>query len=372
MCFHSLQAQDNSDHHTLTLNGFVKNLQMVNFYDDFHDTYSSNMFHNRISAKYKIHDAISIRSDIRNRLFWGNEEYLRSIRETLNRKPGVLGISEILVDNNDLLVHSVLDRMSITFSPKHWNITIGRQRINWGIHNVWNPNDIFNTYNILDFDYEERPGCDAIRIEHVKEQYAIELAIKPDTSFNRSIAAILVKSEIGGYDLQFLSGLYRSDFIIGGGWAGNIGDAGFKGEYTYFHPVEQTEHSTPSLSVSLQLDQTFENDWYCSIGALYNSNNQLQSLSSISSTELSPKNIFPFESSFFVGIQKQFTPIHAAGCSIIYSPFNNTMIAVPSISYNVADDIDIDFIGQLFFSKDENMQYSNLLTSLFFRSRWSF
>lgn len=29
---------------------------------------------------------------------------------------------------------------------------------------AWNPNDWFNTYNYFDFDYEERPGTDAIRV----------------------------------------------------------------------------------------------------------------------------------------------------------------------------------------------------------------
>jgi hypothetical protein len=120
------------------------------------------------------------------------------------------------------------------------------------------------------------------------------------------------------------------------------------------------------------LDQTFAYDWYCSVGALYNQNATQQSFMGISKNNLSPKNMFPFELSYFIGVQKQLTPIHNIGCSLIYSPYNNALIAIPSVAYNIADNIDIDFIGQFFFFRNDLKLYTNLATSLFLRSRWSF
>ena len=58
------------------------------------------------------------------------------------------------------------DRLFIEWNKEKWNIRIGRQRINWGINLAFNPNDIFNAYNFLDFDYEERPGVDAARVQY--------------------------------------------------------------------------------------------------------------------------------------------------------------------------------------------------------------
>ena len=60
------------------------------------------------------------------------------------------------------------------------NFRIGRQRINWGTTTIWNPNDIFNAYNFLDFDYEERPGMDGGKFQYIfnnSVQYGISLDI---------------------------------------------------------------------------------------------------------------------------------------------------------------------------------------------------
>ena len=43
-------------------------------------------------------------------------------------------------------------------------LRVGRQRINWGINTTWNPNDIFNSYNIYDVILINEP--DTIRMCH--------------------------------------------------------------------------------------------------------------------------------------------------------------------------------------------------------------
>ena len=59
---------------------------------------------------------------------------------------------------------------------------------------AWNPNDIFNTYNLLDFDYEERPGSDAIRIQYYLGDFSkIEVAAKKGSSKDDHIVAAMYK-----------------------------------------------------------------------------------------------------------------------------------------------------------------------------------
>ena len=76
---------------------------------------------------------------------------------------------------------------------------------------VWNPNDLFNAFSFVDFDYEERPGSDALRIQKytgyfhanivglrddveaidaVTEQYGVEYSKSqmPDSALGYSIA----------------------------------------------------------------------------------------------------------------------------------------------------------------------------------------
>lgn len=124
-----------------------------------------------------------------------------------------------------MVVHSVIDRMLLQYTTNNWDIKIGRQRINWGINNIWNPNDIFNAYNFLDFDYEERPVNDALRIQHyLKNNSTLELAYKPSKNITEHIAAALYKfnKKKNTYDWQLLTGIYKTDVVIGGGWAGTL------------------------------------------------------------------------------------------------------------------------------------------------------
>ncbi len=88
-----------------------------------------------------------------------------------------------------------------------FQVTLGRQRINWGQTFVWNPNDIFNAYSYFDFDYIERPGSDAVRLQYFPSSSSVaEFAVKVDDE-NDITAAGLYRFNKWGYDIQFLAGL---------------------------------------------------------------------------------------------------------------------------------------------------------------------
>ena len=84
-----------------------------------------------------------------------------------------------LVDNSNVVLSVIADRFYYQFAAEKLELRLGRQRINWGINTTWNPNDIFNSYNIYDFDYEEREGSDAIRLKYFPNyQSSLDLAYK--------------------------------------------------------------------------------------------------------------------------------------------------------------------------------------------------
>ena len=98
------------------------------------------------------------RLEIRNRIFYGEQVKQILILEKSSINTMVIQSFAFMDQRRIFVAQSVIDRMLIQYSDEKWDITIGRQRINWGINNIWNPNDIFNAYNFLEFDYEERPG----------------------------------------------------------------------------------------------------------------------------------------------------------------------------------------------------------------------
>lgn len=359
----------------LSLNGYIKNVQNTYFIQKIDSNASSNLIHNRLNLKIKITSKISSRVEIRNRIFYGEQiKITPNFGNNINQYNGLFNLSHLWINEKSFVVHSVMDRFLLQYSDDKWDVKIGRQRINWGITSIWNPNDIFNAYNFLDFDYEERPGTDAIRIQKIlSENGGIELAFKPGKNKNETIGAILYKFNKYKYDFQLLCGIYQTEYILGSGFAGNIKNTGFKGEMSWFIPKNDKVNSKESFSVSLMTDKTFKNNWYISVATLFNSNpsNNFDFNTSFSNSNVSPKLVFPFKYNFHLNFVKTISLISSLNFSFLYSPEKNTFLAFPSFSWNVATNFDLDFTIQSLFS-NQFSNYKNQFNSVYLRSRWSF
>ncbi|MCL9809013.1 hypothetical protein [Flavobacterium luminosum] len=379
LCFfvpmHLIGQKNDSIPSKVEVKGYVKGMQNTVFIQKIDSNASVNLIHNRLNFKYTFNSKWTSRLEIRNRIFYGEQIRLTpDFGKSINQYNGLFNLSYLWVNEKSFVAHSVIDRFLVNYSDEQWTITLGRQRINWGINNIWNPNDIFNAYNFLDFDYEERPGVDAVRIQrNFKDDSTLEMAYKPGKHNNEHTAALLYKLNRWNYDFQLLGGLYTTDYVIGGGWAGNIKKAGFKGEMSYFIPRTNTLGSAENFSFSLMADQTFKNDWYLSVSCLYNSNSTDFSLqtASLYNTQLSAKNLFPFRYTFHATAMKTISPIISFNFSFVYSPEKNTLILIPTYLWNVANNFDLDIMAQSFFAT-ENNNYNNLATQIYLRGRWSF
>lgn len=359
----------------VALNGYVKNMQSTYFIRKIDSNASVNLIHNRLNFKFNISSKISGRLEIRNRIFYGEQiKQIADFGKRINQYDGLLSLSHLWINKKSFVAHSVIDRMLLQYADEKWGVTIGRQRINWGVNNVWNPNDIFNAYDFLDFDYEERRGNDAIRIQrNWNNNSVLELAYKPGKNMDTHTAAFLYKFNKWKYDFQFLGGIYQTDYVLGGGWAGSIKDAGFKGEVSYFIPQKNTLNSSESFSFSVMADQTFKNDWYLSLAGLYNSKpTDIFAVSgSFYNSNLSAKSLFPFRYNFHAMVMKTISPISSYNVSLIYSPENNTTILIPAYSWNVATNFDLDFTAQSFFARKNDI-FKDVVTQIYIRGRWSF
>jgi len=58
------------------------------------------------------------------------------------------------IDEQDVRATTEFDRAYLDWTYNDLQITLGRQRMAWGACLVWNPTDLFNPFNILDFDYK--------------------------------------------------------------------------------------------------------------------------------------------------------------------------------------------------------------------------
>lgn len=356
------------------INGYLKYMEQFSFIDNPDTNSATSLIHNRFNLKWSKKNWL-LRLGMRNRIFYGDQLKLNpNFMKIIGEDQGAVNISKVWVQGYNIAIHSIIDRALINYNKNHWDVTVGRQRINWGVNMVWNPNDIFNAYNYFDFDYEERPGSDAVRVQYMWKGFsAIEVAAKKGKNADDYTAAMLFRSNKKGYDFQTLAGVAQKDLLLGLGWAGNIKNAGFKGEFTYFHPYEHINDTTGVLSGCMSLDYSFKNGLYLHVSSYYNSkgNETLNTLSTQQFLNVSAKQLLPFKYSGFFQLSKQINPLFTIGLSNIYSPTNNTWIVVPDIQYSMATNWEITLLGQSFFA-DKNNVYRSIGNSIFLRLKWSF
>ena len=359
----------------LSFSGYVKGVQTVSFEDIKDSIITSNLINNRLNFRWDVSEGMTSALEVRNRLFYGEQvKYTPGFGRFLDEDMGLVDLSANIVDENNLVLNTSVDRLWINWANDDWDVRAGRQRINWGLNLTWNPNDIFNAYNFLDFDYEERPGSDAIRVQYYMGLFSnFDIAYKPGKGKDDDVGALRFFFNDWGYDFQFFGGIYLDDITAGTGWAGSISDAGFKGEFSYFHPYNGNEDESDEVSASLSVDYSFPNGIYLNGSILFNSlgSNSFSGVQNFLDSELSPKLLMPAKYSLLLQGSNSFSPIFNGSLSVIFSPVVNLAIIYPQFGYSIAEDWDLDFIAELFWA-EKNDSFQSIGNYIFTRLRWSF
>jgi len=345
----------------------------VFFVDNTSSMVTGNFVHNRINLKWDISEGLFFRAEARNRLYYGEQvKQTYQFGKYIDTDAGLIDMSHNIVDDTSIVINTTLDRVLLSWSNENWDITAGRQRINWGINLVWNPNDIFNAFNY--FDYEERPGSDAIRIQYTTNKLSsLELAYKFSEKEKEQVGAVMYRTNFKEYDWQSFAGIYFEDIVIGSGWAGNIKNAGFKGEVSYFHPYKEITDTSGVLSASISFDRSFKNDYFAMISYLYNSEGKrlLYGINDLTGVTLSAKRLMPFQHSFFAQVSKSFTPLVNGNIAFIFSSQDKTLILLPSLAVSLSNNWDLALVGQSFFYDIDGV-YRTFGNGVYFRLRWSY
>jgi hypothetical protein len=338
---------------------------------------SDHLLHNRLNFRYQADTALALVVEVRSRLFYG--DLLRQVpgyAQLIDAGNDVWDLSLLPLQSRSLLLHTMLDRAYAEWSRSQLEVRLGRQRINWGLNLVWNPNDLFNTFSYFDFDYEERPGSDALRLRYFQGVAGgVELAARLTADPDRRTVAGLWKFNRHQYDWQVLGGIYQRMAALGGGWAGNIGTAGFKGELTYFHPFRQWRHQTGQVLFSLSADYSFANALYLHGSALYNSrgtpNPPAVLLQAFSPGRLSVRDLSPYRYSLFLQTSYPFHPLLNGSLAGMYFPQDQAFFLSPVLTYSALPNLDLDALSQLFFDPQKG-NFSPISRLIFLRLKWSF
>ncbi len=361
----------------MELTGYIKYMNTNTFTRIDSTWLIDNLIHHRFNYKWYLSEHTTLEIGNRNRLFYGD-----AVRQTPNYDELIAvdtGKLHFLTNNigqaDSYILNTTFDRAFISYTQQKTTLSIGRQRINWGQTFVWNPNDIFNSYSFFDFDYEERAGSDAIRLQYYPDYTSVlDMAVKIDRD-DRITAAALYRFNRWGYDIQYIAGITdTTDYIIGAGWSGNIGKVGFNGECTYFHPQDAVWKTTGDLIASMGMNYTFKKPLTITLEGNYNSYYDAITSSDIANlyaVPLSVKTITFSKFSWFAQAAYAINPLLSVNLAGIYLPsLDHGYYLMPSLQYTLKEAIEVSLLSQR-FEFTFNTQHSKL-NLLFLRLRYSF
>ena len=377
---YSMSAAGQEKFSSFEFKGYLSNMQSAMFEDPSKDWIIDGLFHNRLNFYWYGGEHFNASIQFRNRLMYGETlKLIPGYIDNIAKNDGLFDLSYNLLSGESYVLNSTIDRILFQYTTEGFSATAGRQRINWGQTLVWNVNDVFNTYSYFDFDYEERPGSDAVRLQFYPNYTStIETAVKIDSA-HRITAAAMYRFNVFSYDIQFIAGILSEEDYLGGvGWSGNIGSAGFRGEATYFHPKRNFSDTSGMFMGSVGLDYTFPNTLMLQSEYLYSSNPYTSSFGFIDyyGGPLTVKQLAFTEHTLFASGSYQITPLFFASLSGMYFPKMKGYFIGPNLSYNILSNLDLAFFLQYFNVAQESIVTGNKsrqsITLWFLRLKWSF
>lgn len=373
----------------LEVNGYVKHMNTFVITDaQFDNIMTSDLIHHRMNFAYYLNDHITLKTEFRNRIEGGGLHQMQNQlmgeyfhQQMIDGANDKYDLSHFVAYTNSMYWHILFDRAYIDYVNGNWEVRVGRQRINWGINTIYNPNDIFNAMNFFDFDYEERPGSDAVRITKYYGDYSsFELAGKLGTTDTTHTIAGLWKTTKWNYDFQLMGGVSYKDYVFGGGWSGYIKQKlGFKGELSYFKPSDEADPMAyDALVLSLGTDYMTDNEWMFMGGVLYNQQrpNQIPQAFNLfnfsGGASLSAKQLSNEEFTYMGMASKPINQRLSWSGVGMYMPGSSSIAAINTFTYSIKDNWDIDFVSQTFLPEYGKNAQNLIVNGNFLRLKLSY
>jgi hypothetical protein len=176
------------------------------------------------------------------------------------------------------LVHYV-DRLYLRQNFTWGSFIAGRQRIQWGTGRIWNPTDLFNPINPASFDKIEKDGADAVSAKLYLGSFTDLQAVvnfrkarglkEGSTALDSTNAGMRFRTNFSEFDVSAIGGWFDRRIVMGGDFAGNLFEAGVRGEAIYVSAGENQPH-TEYLRIVLGADYQFTPEFYSLIEYMYN------------------------------------------------------------------------------------------------------
>ena len=263
-----------------------------------------------------------------------------------------------------------IDRLALTLGCDDGSVVLGRQRISWGTGRVWNPTDLFHPLNSAVFGKIEKDGVDAISAKYAFGSFTdVQCVVNVAEADRRINAALRFRTNAAEQDLSLIVGRFDGCAIVGADLAGNLFDAGVRGEILY--TFDERLHGMETIQTIAGIDYQFTADLYLALEYHFNGRGSAQP-SGYNLTLLSSGRILNLGRNYLAAITTvQLHPL------LLVTGGGTVSLTDGSTFYNLAatwslhDEAALS-CGAMLFAGDAGDEYWYYPRVLFLRGEWYF
>jgi hypothetical protein len=261
-----------------------------------------------------------------------------------------------------------LYRGNVTLSFGDTDLRLGRQRIAWGTGRFWSPVDLLNPINPIALEREERLGVDAVLAEHKLGPLSrIAAVYAPRQASGESSAAFNWHSNAAGVDYSVIAGRFRSERVIGGDVATQLGGAGLRAELTH----NERDAGPAYRRAVLAMDYAFPNTLTLSGELYYNG------------AGAADRAAYDFASLFAGRIQNvgrryvgayagyEITPLVKTVNYLVVNLADRSRFFSPAVIVSLQADLDLS-LGVQLFGGSQGSEYARLRDLYYAQVQWFF
>lgn len=162
-----------------------------------------------------------------------------------------------LYNKGDVDVTELIDRLFFKQTFDDFEITLGRQRINWGVGRVWQPTDRLHPINPANFTKIEKTGADAFSFKYFLGLFTdMEFVVNFREHINNWNYGMRLRTNFSPFDASLILGYFDRQPNIGFDLSGSVAGAGVRAEGIYVNNKDYSDSSYVRFIVGVDYQLT--------------------------------------------------------------------------------------------------------------------
>ncbi|MBN1944767.1 MAG: hypothetical protein JW797_03780 [Bradymonadales bacterium] len=261
-----------------------------------------------------------------------------------------LDLESALIDQDQVLLTHDIDRLMLQINLGAFDITLGRQAVTWGIAKLFPVADLWTQFSPFELDTTEKRGIDAARVmvsplPHVE----LDLLVADRGSLGDLSAGIRAVLYLSTLDLHLALGKLWNELLAFAGVTIDLGQMAVYLDATWGYHLDDEQLQLPRLTAGLDLfsiqDLVLAFEYHFNGLGVTDTGEYLAQFTG----EAIQRGETYLVGQHYLGLMAAYnpTPLVTLSLSTLSNLLDPSLIVAPSISYSIAQNVDLSAGGYL-------------------------